>query len=103
MPLAQRSLPGLLAKRGYRGFQTGKFWPKDLARAGFSGGTKGADATGRPFARAMGGDAGLDIGKKTMQLVYDFLDTLGSEPFFLCNVAAQNPGGVQSLQADVER
>lgn len=59
------TLPRLLGEQGYLSLQTGKWWQGDFRRGGFTHGmTKG----GRH------GDEGLDIGRKTMQPVADFLD-----------------------------
>jgi uncharacterized sulfatase len=58
------TLPRLLAKRGYLSFQTGKWWQGDYRGGGFTHGmTKGQRH----------GDEGLDIGRKTMQPIYDFI------------------------------
>lgn len=70
------TLPKLLAQRGYLSLQTGKWWQGDFKRGGFTHGmTKG----GRH------GDEGLDIGRKTMQPIYDFIRTAKEErkPFFV--------------------
>jgi arylsulfatase A-like enzyme len=58
------TLPTRLAAKGYLSLQTGKWWQKHYSRGGFTSGmTKG----GRH------GDTGLDIGRKTMQPIYDFI------------------------------
>lgn len=58
------TLPKLLGQAGYASFQTGKWWLGDYKTGGFTDGmTKG----GRH------GDAGLDIGRKTMQPIFDFI------------------------------
>jgi len=58
------TLPSRLAAKGYLSLQTGKWWQKHHSRGGFTSGmTKG----GRH------GDTGLDIGRKTMQPIYDFI------------------------------
>jgi uncharacterized sulfatase len=70
------TLPRLLAKKGYLGLQTGKWWQGDFHRGGFTHGmTKGQRH----------GDAGLDIGRKTMQPIYDFIAETRREkkPFFI--------------------
>lgn len=69
-------LPARLRDQGYLSLQTGKWWQGDFSRGGFTHGmTKG----GRH------GDAGLDIGRKTMQPIYDFIRTARTEkkPFFI--------------------
>lgn len=60
------TLPKLLSPHGYLSLQTGKWWQKHYSRGGF---THGMTQGGRH------GDAGLDIGRKTMQPVYDFIAT----------------------------
>ncbi|MBM3831076.1 MAG: sulfatase [Verrucomicrobia bacterium] len=70
------TLPRELAKQGYLSLQTGKWWQKHFSRGGF---THGMTQGGRH------GDAGLDIGRKTMQPIYDFIATARQEqkPFFV--------------------
>jgi len=70
------TLPRELAKQGYLSLQTGKWWQKHFSRGGF---THGMTQGGRH------GDAGLDIGRKTMQPIYDFIATarLEQKPFFV--------------------
>ena len=68
-------LPRLLAERGYVSLQTGKWWMGDYTRGGFSEGmTKG----GRH------GDEGLDIGRKTLAPLTDFISRMKKDgrPFF---------------------
>lgn len=70
------TLPSLLGKHGYLSFQTGKWWLDDYTTGGF---TAGMSTGGRH------GDAGLDIGRKTMQPIHDFITTAktNSKPFFV--------------------
>jgi uncharacterized sulfatase len=73
---AVSTLPGMLGKLGYRSFQSGKWWQGDFTRGGFTHGmTRGQRH----------GDAGLNIGRKTMQPVFDFIDESQSagRPFFV--------------------
>lgn len=73
---AAPSLPRLLGARGYVSLQTGKWWQGDFKRGGFTEGmTKGQRH----------GDAGLDIGRKTMQPIFDFIGRAKSEqkPFLI--------------------
>ncbi len=73
---AQATLPRLLVKDGYLALQTGKWWQGDFTRGGFTHGmTKG----GRH------GDAGLDIGRKTLEPIRDFIVTAKKQekPFFV--------------------
>ncbi len=58
------TLPTMLKQKGYLSLQTGKWWLKSYTNGGFTHGmTKG----GRH------GDVGLEIGRKTMQPIYDFI------------------------------
>lgn len=69
-------LPRLLAPQGYVSLQTGKWWQGHYSRGGFTQGmTRGLRH----------GDEGLDIGRKTMQPIYDFIDgaTRDKKPFFV--------------------
>ena len=70
------TLPRLLMNNGYNTLQTGKWWLGDFKHGGFTHGmTKG----GRH------GDQGLDIGRKTMQPIYDFIaeSRKADKPFFV--------------------
>ena len=58
------TLPKMLQPKGYLSLQTGKWWQKHYSRGGF---THGMTEGGRH------GDRGLDIGRKTLQPVYDFI------------------------------
>lgn len=91
------TLPRILAKQGYSCLQTGKHWEGAFATAGFTHGM----TLGRPTDRlgpvtgtreqdngewvAHGnGDAGLTIGRETMQPIFDFVEQQSKhEPFFL--------------------
>ena len=70
------TLPRLLSARGYDSLQTGKWWHGDYARGGFTHGM----TTGERH-----GDKGLEIGRKTMQPVYDFVGRCrkAGQPFFV--------------------
>jgi uncharacterized sulfatase len=70
------TLPRLLAAKGYRSLQTGKWWQGSYRRGGFTHGmTKGQRH----------GDDGLVIGRKTMQPIYDFIAECRKDdrPFFV--------------------
>ena len=70
------TLPRLLGTEGYASFQTGKWWEGNFKRGGFTDGmTQGTRH----------GDAGLTIGRETMQPIYDFVDRSVAEkkPFFV--------------------
>jgi uncharacterized sulfatase len=70
-------LPKALTEAGYLTFQTGKLWNGTFKDFGFTHGM--TNTAGRH------GDAGLDIGRKGMQPIYDFIETAKSEnkPFFI--------------------
>lgn len=73
------TLPSLLAQRGYVSLQTGKWWMGHHSNGGFTHGmTHGdMDRGGRH------GDDGLDIGRKGMDPIFDFINEVGDQPFFL--------------------
>lgn len=70
------TLPRTLATLGYASFQTGKWWEGNFQRGGF---TEGMSAGGRH------GDKGLDIGRVSLEPMFDFVDrsTAAGKPFFL--------------------
>ena len=73
---AAPALPRMLAQNGYLSFQSGKWWQGEFTRGGFTHGmTKGSRH----------GDEGLDIGRKTMQPIYDFIANAqqAKKPFFV--------------------
>jgi uncharacterized sulfatase len=70
------TIPRELAKAGYLSLQTGKWWQGEFTRGGFTHGmTQGSRH----------GDVGLDIGRKTMQPIDDFIASARKQdkPFFL--------------------
>lgn len=79
--LAQPRLPAELGKAGYLSFQTGKWWAGNFSTGGFTHGMSGGDIDhgGRH------GDVGLEIGRKSMQPIADFMDMAVAQqkPFFL--------------------
>jgi len=89
------TLPGLLSRVGYRTLQTGKHWEGDYANAGFTEGMTLArphPIEQDPAFAALGmksghsnGDAGLLIGRRTMQPIFEFVDraTEAQKPFFV--------------------
>jgi len=88
------TLPRLLAEAGYRCLQTGKHWEGHYRTAGFTHGMTLAQASPEPaygnktlpdgsLVAHGNGDAGLNIGRTTMQPIYDFLDEYGQEPFLI--------------------
>jgi arylsulfatase A-like enzyme len=70
------TLPRVLGQRGYVSFQTGKWWQGEFSRGGFTHGMSRGTRHG---------DAGLEIGRKTMQPIFDFVDGAVKEkkPFFV--------------------
>lgn len=75
------TLPRLLQQKGYASFQTGKWWLGDARNGGFTDGMSHGDRTrgGRH------GDTGLDIGRKTLQPIFDFIGKAqrDKQPFFV--------------------
>ena len=82
-PLSERLLansmllPKVLTASGYRTFQTGKLWNVTAEEVGFTAGMTTKE--GRH-----GGD-GLEIGRKTMQPMFDYMEATQAEkkPFFV--------------------
>ena len=90
-----RTLQGVLSKNGYRTLQTGKHWEGDYVNAGFDEGMSLAKPhfieREPPFA-ALGmksghsnGDAGLLIGRRTLDPINEFIDRISQKkkPFFI--------------------
>ena len=89
------TLPRLLSRAGYRTLQTGKHWEGDYANAGFDEGMtlakphpveRDPDFAGLGMKSGHGnGDAGLLIGRHTLEPIYDFVDrtTKAGKPFFV--------------------
>lgn len=74
--------PRLLNERlGYNSFQTGKWWEGNYERGGFTHGMSSGD----PTRGGRHGDQGLEIGRKTMQPIYDFISESrkAGKPFFV--------------------
>ncbi|MDB4621607.1 sulfatase-like hydrolase/transferase [Rubripirellula sp.] len=90
---ARPTLPRILAARGYRCFQTGKYWEGHWRNAGFTEGMTIAQPSGGRYGDkrlASGdlvahgnGDHGLAIGRETMEPIATFLDDVNQDPFFL--------------------
>ena len=88
------TLPRVLAGHGYACLQTGKHWEGHYRNAGFTHGMTTGMPTDPPnygtrrqeggeWVAHGNGDAGLDIGRNTMQPIYDFVDAHADEPFFV--------------------
>lgn len=77
----QETLPKQLASLGYLSMQSGKWWEGNFSRGGFTHGM----TRGFPQKGGRHGDDGLDIGRKGMQPVFDFVKeaTSAKKPFFL--------------------
>lgn len=75
------SLPRRLAEQSYLSFQTGKWWGGNYRHGGFTHGMSHGD----PARGGRHGDAGLAIGRETMQPALDFITeaTEQHRPFFL--------------------
>ena len=75
------TLPRLLSERGYRSFQSGKWWEGNYSRGGFTEGM----TRGFPQPGGRHGDDGLKIGREGMQPVLDFIDRAveDAKPFFV--------------------
>jgi uncharacterized sulfatase len=74
-----KTLPKLLAERGYVSFQSGKWWEGNFAEGGFTAGMTHGD----PAKGGRHGDEGLKIGRQGLQPIYDFLAANKGKPFFL--------------------
>lgn len=75
------TLPRLLGGAGYGSFQAGKWWGGNFRTGGFAEGMTHGD----PAQGGRHGDEGLEIGRKTMAPVLDFVDrsVAAERPFFL--------------------
>jgi uncharacterized sulfatase len=70
------TLPRMLARAGYQSLQTGKWWQGNYRRGGFTHGMTRGDRHG---------DEGIQIGRRTMQPIYDFVEEARrhQRPFFI--------------------
>jgi len=75
------TIPKLLGEHGYLSMQSGKWWEGNYARGGFTHGM----TRGFPNPGGRHGDDGLEIGRKGMQPVFDFIaeSKHANRPFFL--------------------
>jgi uncharacterized sulfatase len=80
LPKGLPTLPRLLAEQGYASFQGGKYWEGAYQNAGFTAGMTN-EPTGGILSQA--GNEGLELGRRTMEPLYDFIDERGEEPFFI--------------------
>jgi arylsulfatase A-like enzyme len=75
------TLPRLLHEQGYVSLQTGKWWQGHYRTGGFTQGMTHGD----PNKGGRHGDAGLAIGRETMQPIYTFVEQAQKDgkPFFV--------------------
>ena len=75
------TLPKMLKKKGYLSFQTGKWWIGNYANGGFDYGM----THGVPERGGRHGDYGLEIGRKGMDTLYNYIDLAleKKKPFFM--------------------
>ena len=73
------TLPQLLGNGGYTSFQSGKWWEGDYARGGFDAGMTHGD----PNRSGRHGDEGLTIGREGLQPIFDFIESVNDQPFFV--------------------
>lgn len=78
---AMTSMPQMLAERGYRSLQTGKWWEGAPSRAGFTDAMTHGDFT----RNGRHGDEGLKIGREGLGVIDEFMaETSASKtPFYL--------------------
>ncbi|MES2709091.1 MAG: sulfatase [Verrucomicrobiota bacterium] len=80
---ASPALPRVLGAPplGYRSLQTGKWWLGSWADGGFTEGM----TMGDPAKGGRHGDAGLNIGRRGLEPIFDFVrrTTAGAKPFFV--------------------
>ena len=72
------TLPRCLETLGYVSLQTGKWWGGSYSDGGFTHGMTHGD----PARGGRHGDAGLAIGRQTLQPIYDFIAKAGDKPWF---------------------
>ncbi|NNC88204.1 MAG: sulfatase-like hydrolase/transferase [Akkermansiaceae bacterium] len=75
------TIAGLLGKRGYLSFQTGKWWEGNHKRGGFTHGMTHGD----PTRGGRHGDKGLEISRQGHEPIVEFLDLAKKDdkPFFI--------------------
>jgi uncharacterized sulfatase len=73
---AAPTLPRILGEHGYLSLQTGKWWQGNFRRGGFTHGMTRGERHG---------DDGIEIGRKTMAPIFDFIDEARAQdkPFFV--------------------
>lgn len=75
------TLPKMLKEKGYLSFQTGKWWLGNYKNGGFDFGMTHGD----PKRGGRHGDYGLEIGRKRMDTLYNYIDLAleKKKPFFM--------------------
>jgi uncharacterized sulfatase len=75
------TLPKMLKEKGYLSFQTGKWWLGNYANGGFDLGMTHGD----PDRGGRHGDYGLEIGRKGMDTLFNYIDSAleQKKPFFM--------------------
>lgn len=75
------TLPKMLKQKGYLSFQTGKWWIGNYSNGGFDYGMTHGD----PERGGRHGDYGLEIGRKGMDTLYNYIDLAleKKKPFFM--------------------
>jgi len=81
------TLPKMLARKGYSSWQGGKWWENSYENGYFDEGmTKGWDIESvkgkNSFLEMMGGD-GTELGRTTMEPLFDFITRKKDQPFFI--------------------
>jgi arylsulfatase A-like enzyme len=81
------TIPRLLKQRGYASFQGGKYWEPNYLAGGFTHGMKSAATTDskedHAFMQSRAGGDSLELGRTTMQPLWDFLESHREQPFFV--------------------
>jgi uncharacterized sulfatase len=83
-----QTLPKILAEKGYKSFQGGKWWEFNYQNGGFDEGMttgwteKDKKNGGKWFLQFMGGE-GRKLARATMQPAYDFIDKNANHPMFI--------------------
>jgi len=73
------TLPERLGEKGYLSHQSGKWWEGHYREGGFTHGMTHGD----PSRGGRHGDLGLEIGRKGMEPIFEFIEEAGERPFFI--------------------
>jgi uncharacterized sulfatase len=73
------TLPDMLATKGYRSHQSGKWWEGGYQLGGFSAGM----THGEPSKGGRHGDDGLVIGRQGLEPIFEFIEACDDQPYFL--------------------